>query len=87
MTQGPHPPSPLVAALGLAACSQKAQNEARERRRTRWPPTPTRRWRKAVNDVDAAADKAFGAAETRRMRQRVGNATPTDANGQDRRRR
>ncbi|MEO5492478.1 MAG: hypothetical protein ABIR08_00450 [Sphingomonas sp.] len=55
-------PLALVATLGLAACSQKAQDETATAANT-MSADANATMAKAANDVDAAADKAFGAAE------------------------
>lgn len=61
-----------LATLALAACSQKAQDEAATAANT-MSADANATMAKAVNDVDAAADKAFGAAEN--GMDKVGNAT------------
>lgn len=55
-------PLALIAALGLAACSQKAQDEAATAANT-MSADANATMAKAVNSMDAATDKAFGAAE------------------------
>jgi hypothetical protein len=52
----------LVAALGLAACSPKAQNETAEAANT-IAADANATMAEAVKDTDAAANQAFGAAE------------------------
>lgn len=65
----------LVSTLGLAACSQKAQDETATAANT-MSADANATMAKAASDVDAAADKAFGAAEN--GMDKVGNAA-TDA--------
>ena len=55
-------PLALASLLGLAACSQKAQDEAATAANT-MSADANATMAKAASDVDAAADKAFGAAE------------------------
>ncbi len=55
-------PLALVAALGLAACGHKAQDEAALAANT-MSADANATMAKANRDVDAATDQAFGAAE------------------------
>jgi len=55
-------PVAMVAALGLAACGQKAQNEANEAAESIGGDSNT--MGEAVADVNAAQDAAFNAAES-----------------------
>ncbi len=55
-------PLALVAAMGVAACSEKAQDESAEAGNAIAADTAATT-SEAVNDVDAASDEAFGAAE------------------------
>ena len=54
-------PLGLVAALGVAACSEKAQDESAEAANAIAADADATT-DKAVNDIDAASDEAFGAA-------------------------
>ena len=55
-------PLALVAAMGVAACSEKAQDESAEAGNAIAADTAATT-SEAVNDIDAASDEAFGAAE------------------------
>ena len=68
-------PLALIATLGLAACGHKAQDETATAANT-MSADANATMAKANSDVEAAADKAFGAAEN--GMDKVGNVA-TDA--------
>ncbi len=71
-----------AAALGLAACSPNAQNESAEAAEA-ITADANATMSEAINDTDAAADQAFGAAENAIDRAGVKIGNVADAAGNE----